>query len=57
MKLRELIDFATGDRDEDDPDRNCELEFEIKISRELRGDPYPLEVASIDYTTRTIWLY
>lgn len=57
MRLQELIEFATGGRDEDDPDRDCELQFDIKLSPDLRGAPYPLEVASIDYRAMVIWLY
>ena len=57
MTLQELIDFATGDRDTDDPDRGCELGFELKIDESFRGDPYPLEVASVDYTKKIISFY
>lgn len=36
---------------------NIELGFEIKLSRDYRGEPYQLEVASVDYTKKTIELY
>lgn len=57
MTLQELVAFATEGRDEDDPDRDSELHFEIKLSPELRGHPYQLEVASVDYIAKAIWLY
>lgn len=57
MNLQQLIDFATGGRDDDDPNRDEELQFEIKLSRELRGEPYKLEVSSVDYIEKVIWLY
>ncbi|HEX8895275.1 MAG TPA: hypothetical protein VF783_18255 [Terriglobales bacterium] len=57
MTLQQLIDFATDGRDEDDPDRNVELQFEIKLSHDVRGEPYKLEVESVDYVARTITLY
>jgi hypothetical protein len=57
MNLQQLVTFATDGRDQCDPDLNIELQFEIKLSPELRGDPYPLEVASVDYTTKVILLY
>lgn len=57
MTLQELVAFATEGRDDDDPDRDSELQFDLKLSPELRGHPYQLEVASIDYVSKAIWLY
>lgn len=57
MTLGQLVKFVTGDRDEDDPDQGIALGFEIKLSPDYRGKPYPLEVASIDYVSKEIWLY
>ena len=57
MNLQQLVVFATGGRDEDDPERNCELQFEIEISSDLRGYPYKLEVSSVDYVEKKIYLY
>lgn len=57
MTLQELVDFATGDRDDNDPERGIEMTFEVNLHDDYRGHPYPLEVASIDYVEKMIWLY